>query len=229
MKYIATIRGVREIGIEGAAAPEPWEAVLSPLGLEPALTDGRVGVLLNTLSARWMGIRFREAIIAVDVFAQRDGERVRAVYLDLAFQSLRLFALAERRRFRTPFVHAGIETSVDPGRGFAVDVGGSLIYSAQRSADPRVGEREDQEWEVPIYFSSPRGAGVGMRDMFYAWVSRNAEILPFDSAVDGFGLGGGDAFAALNRLRASGFEPLRWRVCADSMHGRSGSEREGVG
>ncbi|MCB9838085.1 MAG: hypothetical protein H6813_02000 [Phycisphaeraceae bacterium] len=228
MNSIATITDVREIGIEGEADPAPWRPILEPLGLIAAVSDERVPVHCNTLSARWMGVRFREAIVVVEVFADRGGERTRAVFLDFAFQSSRLFACIERHRFRTGFQHAVIESRIAGAEGFSVRSGGEPILTASVAPGARSRERDDLVWEQPIYLPSRRSALRGLRDVFHARISGDSLVFPFDPDSDRFEHAPGDRHPALSRLAEGGFRPLRWRTRAASTHSRSGTEREDV-
>ena len=91
VKYIAQLKGVREVALLGAADLSWWRDHLVDEELEPIERDGRAQVLVSGLTSKWMGIPFRELSVAVAARYRSDSAE-EGFFLARGFNTSRFFA-----------------------------------------------------------------------------------------------------------------------------------------
>jgi hypothetical protein len=64
-KYIAELNHVREVSLFGVADLAWWTKRLQCEGLFPTTSSGRAQVMISGIASRFMGLPFRELVIAV--------------------------------------------------------------------------------------------------------------------------------------------------------------------
>ena len=94
MRYVATVKNVREVVLEGRADLEYWTRHLEPMGLAPKAVDGEAELAIAAFRSRWMGIPFGEAVVFLSVGPARDEDDRDDYFLLRAFNSNRFFTFS---------------------------------------------------------------------------------------------------------------------------------------
>src|SRR5262249_27784132 len=145
VKWAAELAHVREVSLLGTADLPFWQGRLEAEGLRPAARDGRAAVLLIAADARFMGIRFREMSVSVQVVPPEGGALRDAAYLVGAFNSSRLLAFCERVFFSTPYRHGDVHLSASlPASIRVADKGGAGFRAEMGTGTP--GEPAAEGW-----------------------------------------------------------------------------------
>src|SRR5262245_47766392 len=84
-RYIAQLRDVREVALLGTANLQWWTDKLRSEDLSPAAEAGRAVVLISGIASRYMGLSFRELIIAVFTASSAEDSGRDGAYLVHAF------------------------------------------------------------------------------------------------------------------------------------------------
>lgn len=216
--YITEIEDVREVSLLGAADAAWWREHLRREELHPFCGDGVAEVVVNTVDMRWMGVRFRELVLAVYVSRQPDGAGRDGLYLAHAFNTSRLLAFAERTLFQTPYEHGAIR--VEHRAPAEVEVAGQsgVLLRAQMSAGSQPSRRAREGWELPVYL--PSGPRRGARRVFFARIGGETTAYPFSPSADLLELRPA-AHRAARWLAESRFAPREWALRDGSNHARS--------
>ena len=228
VKFVAALKGVREVSLLGTADLPYWREVLAKEGLVAAERDGAAQVMVVAADARFRGISFREVSFSVLVAPAADVPGREAAYLVAAFNSRRLFALSERLFFSTPYRHADLVVSASAPPPVAIEVRrrGRLHFAAQmatEAADPagRVSDASEGGWEGPVFLPADgRGSGAAGK-YFIARVSGRTHRRPFAESKDSFTIMSSRDDAVFTALRDSGFVPREWAVRVDAAHAKS--------
>jgi hypothetical protein len=124
-EYIAILPHVREIALLGTADLPFWKDRLAEENLSPVDFGGQARVLISAMESQYLVVRFRET--SITVFARHDdvdgGQN--GLFLALAFNSSRLFAVVERAIFSTPSCHGRILVETSYSRAFPAGNGRS--------------------------------------------------------------------------------------------------------
>jgi len=228
VKFVAALKGVREVSLLGTADLPYWQQVLAKEGLVATERDGAAQVMVVAADSRFRGISFREVSFSVLVAPPADVPGREVAYLVAAFNSRRLFALSERLFFSTPYRHADLVVSASAPPPVAIEVRrrGRLHFAAQmatEAADPagRVSDASEGGWEGPVFLpAGGRGAKAPGR-YFVARISGRTHRRPFAESKDSFTIMSSREDAGFTALRDSGFVPREWAVRVDAEHAKS--------
>lgn len=215
VRYIATIRNVREITLVGSADLAFWRERLQPAQLVPEALAGRAQLWIGATQLIWLGIRFRELTISVVLEQPR---RHSCAYLAQAFNSSRALALAERRLFGTPYEHATI--SADDGSPAAIVLGDGdrTVLRASMAARQQL-PAHDRRWQGEIIL--PRRHPQQPGRCFFAQLGGPTESAPFVTSQDSLTIEPDARWPILRWLIDSDFQPGEWRICHSATHARS--------
>lgn len=226
IKYVALIRHVREVSMEGTADLAYWQERLDREGLHCFQSNGRARLLLSASDLRFRGIRFRELSICVLVSRAGEGTTADGAFLVHAFNSSRFFAFCERVLFSTPYHHARIAVNARLPPSFEVLQGKRRLLCAAMGADtaasPRTPTRTAIEgFRGPVFLAIRTGNDRSRRRFFYALIDGLTQAYPFDPSRDQLSVDADCGVAAARALRESDFVPTEWQVRDDATHGKS--------
>ena len=187
VRYVAEVAGVREVSLLGVADLAYWRDRLAPGRLAPAEHEGAPDPRRRGRHA-YRGLRFTEVSISALVSPPEPGAGPDAAFLVGPFTSSRLFALAERALFSTPYAHADCRLSTRPPVSLAVAVGGEPAFRAEMGAGPTGAGRVPSGsgpggWEGAVFLPAGRRPG-GPGRMFFARPAGDTRRLPFLPAHD---------------------------------------------
>lgn len=219
----ADVRNVREVILEGRADYRYWQEQLAPAGLIPYRDGDRVVMLISVTDLRWMGRRFRELSILV-ALCQSDGcGAPDGYYLIHAYNTSRLFALAERLFFRTPYNHAAIDLQHRHPAHFALRDGEqTLLGGTMAAGDIATASAQDDYWAGPVYL--PDASGQPSRSHFFVILSGPTAVYPF-SHGDSFTFAAQTSVPAVRALSDCRFAPSAWRLRAAARHLKTATVR----
>ena len=243
-KTAATVPEVEEVSLVGRADLASWQERLAPYDLEPIERDGAAQVIIVASALRW-GFRFRELSVTIaarptgaaeeleplsevddegfDAAAEEEAA-IGGVFFAEGFQTSRIYTLCERWFFRTPYVHAALDLSLEPASITLRRRGNTLL-------DIRAGARErvqsstgTRDWSAPIYL--PEVSLLGKRAdrskrYFRGAIAGEAIVMPFRDDLDRFTLGADERHPTFEALMKSEFQPLEWVVRSNAVHVRS--------
>ncbi len=227
VKYIAVVKGAREVTLIGAADYDYWANRLLPDNLQPESRNGRAEIGLSAVQLKWMGISFREFSVSIAV-RDRVEPSIDGIYLDSAFSTSRMFAFIEKHHFRTPYCHSNIDVSVqDPWSLQLFDGDNSVIKSERHSAGDV--ERCDETWEVRIFLPNGERGSKPSNKLFFAKLSGATQVARFSASSDSLALKPSNQHAVVQSLVDSGFTGREWRVRSNATHARSKTYRRAAG
>jgi hypothetical protein len=221
IKYVAEVDNVHEVSLRGEALVDPWKTEFAALGLQLALSNDRVPMMLSATSAKFRGMRFRE--FSISVLAREDETGTEGWYLALAFNSSRFFAWVERTMFSTPYYFGAIDvTAVDPARVHVSAGNGSIGVSMASSGTGRRPTRSGPEsWEGPLFLPTRSKASTAQRKWFYARLSGNADVYAFASGQDKVTIAPAPQWPALGKLASADFQGTEWLLRTSALHAKS--------
>jgi hypothetical protein len=226
--YIAQLQHVRELALIGTADLAFWTQKLQPEDLVPAPTEGSARILISGIASRYMGLPFRELIIAIFA-APAEGDERNGAYLVQAFNSSRLLAWSERTFFSTPYVHGQVDVAIGPATSLHVGQAGQVLLRAEfagRGSESRSPLRTGEElWEGPIYPPSPANVEPTRRKVFFARIGGQTETFSFDPERDSLTLPPHATMPVVGWLVESGFVVQEWAIRSDAHHARSKTYR----
>jgi hypothetical protein len=225
VKYIAQVKGAREVTLIGSSAYKYWAQALARERLVPVATGNRAAVRLSGVELTWMGIRFRELSISIAVHEVEQPERT-GVYLAAAFNTSKLFSFIERKWFHTPYCHAEVNVSTQNPWSFQLDDGGDTLLRAVRHASAALNEAESL-WEGSIYLPSHDSRRPNRPELFFARLHGPTQIAAFDATRDEFCLAASKTHPILQSLIDSRFTGVEWRVRSNATHARSKTYKRG--
>jgi len=214
-KYIGFLKNAGEIALVGPASLDYWRQKLSPLGLEPCDVEGHAEVSIYGIQSRWMGIPFRELTISVSVVDPTADMRP-AVYLVQAYNSSRVLSFLERSLFQTPYLRADVILETTPASALHIRSRGCDVLRLEMAHRIQNVRKETVTWEGAIYLPQRNDL---LQAVFFANLSGEMEIRPFNSAVDTCELNG--TSQQMWPLLESNFTPTEWRTRAAANHARS--------
>lgn len=229
IKYIATLSNVKEATLLGVADSGFWTQRLEPVGLTPRERDGRAQLVISAVDSKYMGVRFRELVIAVSAVPVDGPPPKDSLYLVHAFNSSRLFSLIERGWFSTPYYFSDIEVDAALPASTRVIAGGASLFCAEMrgGASPakRESMRQDAEvWEGPIYLPRSKRDAGRRGQLFYAKLGGPANVYAF-SQDDLLTIQPAPAAPVLQWLIESRFTPQEWLIRDRALHARSRTYR----
>lgn len=207
LKYIAELRGVRELALHGAADVSWWRKHLAGEDLEPVDVDGRARVIVTGLDARWRLWPFRD--LSVTVLARRSGAKKQGVCLARAFNASRFIVFFEARWFKLPYSRRPVR--VDLGDGATMRLGDGEVVGRMGPREP-AGER-DMGFEGPVFLPGRRYLRIR--------TSGPTSTYDFDAGRDRFEVAEECGDPVLSGLRHSGFVGVQWRVSENATHART--------
>jgi hypothetical protein len=223
-RYIAEVRNSQEITLYGSADLDYWERKLRPERLVPVERDGQARLLISAVSSCWLGVRFREFLIAVEANPKSHSPGLGAstgLYLLTAYNTSRPFAFIEQRYFQTPYSYGIVEVQCGQPTSFRLQHrAGELVY-AERMPPRSVAPKIDESWEGAIYLP-PRTVKARIPgNLFYAKLSGLTEITPFRAGADTLRITPSPSDPILSWLLESGLTGREWHVRSSATHSRS--------
>jgi hypothetical protein len=203
--YVTVISPVKEITLWGRAEAVPWQTYLKEEGLAPFIQNGKVELLISTVDSRYMGFRFQELSISIMLSESE-------YFLAHAYNSIPLFALAERKFFQTPY-YAG-KLLVEKNR-LALNDGTS--FEAKLAPNAPCLKTGDEDWQLLIRLPKALRQKADKPHFFYARLQGYTEGYQADLAS--LSMKGEEAVFKL--LRQSQFQPEEWRIRASATHSKS--------
>jgi hypothetical protein len=214
-KYVATITGVREVTLVGSADFAFWKDRLRNERLFPARIDGQAQIVVSTIAARFLGLRFSEACQAVAVSRTEDGEHRDGLYFLQAFNTSRLFTWFERTCFSTPYLHGQMTLDETVPASVQISDGDATVFAAvmSQAASPVRSPlcTGEDPFRGPIFL--PGGK------LFYADLrgdTRVYSVLPTDHVT----LHSSPRTPVFDWLRDSQFAPREWWLRSSAVHAR---------
>jgi hypothetical protein len=216
LKYIATIRNVREVCLVGRADLGFWTDRLAPGGASPANIDDRAELWLSAVQLKWLGIAFQELYIAIRLPPDDDGRP--RIFLVSAFSTSRGLAWCERTFFQTPYEQANINVNASQPWSFDLRHSDQVTLSAKSQNTPAT-TTTDETWVGKILL--PSSSTGGRPKLFHAKLSGLTEVAHFDPATARLALRPSIHQPVVKLLADSGFSPAEWRVRTNAVHARS--------
>lgn len=224
VRYVAELLGAHEVTLTGAADLGFWRARLAQHGFSPRDSSGKARILISSVSARWMGVAFREATISIAIDPPPDEPGSEAFFLVQAFHSSRSFAFCERAFFHTPYAHAAVRVGIGPPAAMAVARADGTMLQAHMAptslADRAPSKSGEDGWQGPVLL--PASGGRRM----YVKIGGASRVYPF-SAADQVTLTPGPGDRVVAWLAESRFTGVEWILRPSAVHARSRTVRHG--
>jgi hypothetical protein len=214
LKYAAYVERVKEVTLYGTADLDFWTKRLAAEGLHPSSHQGQAEVLIGATDLEWRGIRFNEFTLSIGVHADRGAATQGGFYLPQAFNSSRLFAFSERALFRTPYTYGAVSVTDRLPVAIEVSVDQTVMFNARMAAAVPCLRREEEWFEGPVYLP-------GGQRLFYARLGGPTETYPFAPDLDFIEVHPQPRFEVFQRLSASNFTPIEWRIRHAATHAKS--------
>jgi hypothetical protein len=226
VKYIAVVKGAREVTLIGSAEYDYWAARLLSDNLEPESRNGRAEVILSAVQLKWMGVSFREFSVSISVH-DRVEPSIDGIYLVSAFSTSRMFAFIEKHHFRTPYCHSNIDVSVQAPWSLQLFDGVNPVIKSERHDAGDV-ESCDETWEVRIFLPNGARGSKPSDKLLFARLSGATQMASFSAASDSLNLTPSNQHAVVQSLVDSGFTGTEWRVRSNATHARSKTYRRSI-
>ena len=226
VKYIAVVKGAREVSLAGAADYEFWKSRLEPERLVPVQINNAAEVLLSAVELKWMGVRFSELSLSMRVH-EVDEPGKAGIYLASAFNTSKMFSFIERHWFHTPYRHAQVHVSAREPWSFQLTDNAETILQAVRHVNTAPTKCETA-WEGAIYLPNRRAGSRAHFEVFFARLSGPTEIAPYDGAHDFIQLAASKHDPIFQSLSDSSFTAIEWRVRSNATHARSKTYKRGI-
>jgi hypothetical protein len=217
--YFTTIKNVREVALSCRADLAFWQEKLKRQKLIPCNVDGKAEILIIAIESKFMGITFREVSMSVIVANPVAPTLPAGSYLLHAYNSLRLFALAERTFFQTPYYPARIQVHEQVPASVTLEQGKQQILNARMIGSPPAAQHDTHVWEGAIYLPSMTDEKPGTK-VFYARLSGDRDVYPFQPG-DIFSLTLPAKDRNLRLLVDSGCAGHAWQLRNNAVHARS--------
>lgn len=223
-KYIAEVRNSQEVTLYGTADLDYWERKLRPEKLVPIEQNGRARLMISAVASCWLGVRFREFMIAVLVHSANQSPAAGSTpsfYLLTAYNTSRAFSFIEQRYFQTPYSYGSVEVQCGRQPSFQLKQRTSEMLRAVRVAQPPSTPTVDEVWEGAIYLPPRPAQGPAPGKVFYARLEGLTEVSPFQPAVDAIQITPQASEPVLGWLLESEFTGREWHVRHSATHARS--------
>ncbi len=221
LPYIAVIKPVREISLMGWADLSYWREKLAAEELTPVEFDGRAQLLISSIASRFMGLPFRELIVAVTVHSLIQPAPQHGVFLVHAFNSSRLLGWCERKMFSTPYYYGHIENVVGPPAAIELRSGQQPLLKASMASAPTASRCQPEGWAGPIFLPSPAGVASDRRQVFFADLQGETTAYPYRPERDQFVVQRSLEWPVFDWLRESEFVGYEWTLRANATHSRT--------
>jgi hypothetical protein len=203
--YITVISPVKEVTLWGRAEAAAWQAWLKEEDLAPAVQNGKVEILISTVDSRYMGFRFQELSISIKLSEIE-------YFLAHAYNSIPLFALAERKFFQTPYYPGKLLVEKE-----ALSLNDGQSFEAKLAADAPCLKTGDEDWQLLIRLPKALRQKANKPHYFHARLQGYTEN--YQAKLESLSMNGEEAVFGL--LRESQFQPLEWRIRASATHSKS--------
>lgn len=221
IRYQATIHNVREVILVGAADSTFWEQKLAAEDLAPFLIDGKAQATITAITSTFRGLRFEEMSIALAVCEHANAATPAGFFLVHAFNSRRLFALAERVFLRTPYYPGAIAVQEGSPARARLTLAGQPVFDAAMSGARAPLRSGEDWWEGAIYLPRRFARGQGQGERFFARMGGHTAVYPFLPESDRCQMRPRKDDDALRWLIESNFTPHEWRLRGQATHARS--------
>jgi hypothetical protein len=228
VKWAAELDHVREVSLVGSADLYYWKERLEHVGLDPAEREGRAAMMIVAAEGKFLGVRFRELSISVEVVPPADVSR--SALLLHAFNSVRFFAFCERTFFSTPYQHADVRITHSLPAAVGVIQNGIAVFQAQMQdvAPPaaRTPFRQgDEEWEGWVILPQVSRVRRTQGKMFFARLRGQTQVYRFLPEADTLKLEPQSEKDVFSDLVRSHFVAHQWVVRANATHAKSKTYR----
>lgn len=203
--YVTVISPVKEITLWGKAEAAPWQAYLKAEGLAPYVQNGKVELLISTVDSTYMGFRFQELSISIML-----GEK--EYFLAHAYNSIPLFALAERKFFQTPYYAGKLSVQKE-----AIALNDGQSFEAKLAPNAPCLKTGEEDWQLIIRLPKALRKKADKPHFFHARLQGYTES--YQANLGSFSMNGTEEVFRL--LRESQFQPEEWRVRASAKHSKS--------
>ncbi len=236
VKYIATVKNVREIALLGTADLKYWQSQLAQESLQPIPTpDGNhAQILLTTISAKWRGNAFREFAVAIAACPQSSHNSAEGVgestsnehyfFFAAAFNSSRIFTFFERHWFHTPYqCRKDLQLALDATPSF--QLGSSPhpdIHAQLASRSPKtIPEQIAIDYPCKLFIPRKENQRPDQLRYFNILLQGLTTITNYDPTQDQFEIAINTKIPILNALKESNFQPTQWHLRTNATHARS--------
>lgn len=227
ISYVAELKDVTEVSLVGLSDLAFWRERLARETLTPVERDGCAVVIIMAATMRFLGTRFSELSVSVQVLEHDGGE---AAFLLQAFNSNRLLALCERTFFGTPYRHGVTSMCTDAPVSISLSVRGDDVFHARmqrevpslRRQPLRVGE---DGWTGRVFVPCGIARKCTSKRFFFAKITGYTRTYAFETGCDVFSIAAPAEHEVFRCLRASNFVPLEWLVRDNATHGKSRTYR----
>lgn len=209
INYVTVIEPVYESTLVGTADLAPWQHLLASEGLPIASTNGRAELLLSAVDSKYKGIRFQEFSISIKVSDTR-------YFLAHAYNSIGLFALAERKMFRTPYYQGTIHVEQ---RQIMLRHGKTAVFQATLPPQVTSLNTADECWELFIHLPNQLRQQPAVPHYFHARLEGRTDHYPADSVALTITPTPQDETLAM--LERSNFRAESWNIRPTARHSKS--------
>lgn len=216
LRDAARVAPVEEVSLICAADGDYWRQYLEAANLHPTLVGGQARLLISGTSTRFLGIPFRELIIAVYVAREAGSEQRAGAFLLQAYNSVWAFAWIERTIFATPYDYGQIQVTGEPFPNVELKIRGRGV--ATFSTDSVSDATTTEHWSGPIFLPGRDRNPLNSENLFYADISGATRIFP---ATGKDRLAFSDELPIASFLRESDCRPLEWHLRARAEHAKS--------
>lgn len=218
VKFVAEVKHVKEVILDGEADLTFWQAQLSNANLYPYNHNNRAEISISTTDLYWMGLHSNELTIGISVSERPEADTRDGVYLIHAFNSSALLAFMERTFFQTPYYPARIHLNEQPPAQIQLSDSRGVHLYAQMGAGTVPTQSKQELWQGISYL--PVKKPSAKRRYFVVCLSGFTQTYPF-SPLDKLTIASGSRHPVFTWLRESYFAPKGWRLRADADHSRS--------
>jgi hypothetical protein len=207
MEYTTIIEPVMEVTLAGTAEDSLWQDLFRKEEMTARNPDGQVEILLSAVDSKFKGIQFQELSISVQVGENR-------YFLAHAYNSIGLFALAERKFFQTPYYPGKI--TVDPRR-ITLHDGSKPLFEATLPASASLIAEQPECHELLIHLPKNLRQSPNQPHFFHARLEGNTTI--YSGQTASLNIVAHQSIWEL--LKASNFRLQEWRVRPAARHSKS--------
>lgn len=205
IEYVTVISPVKEITLWGKAEAKAWQTYLQQEGLAPFIENSKVEILISAVDSRYMGFRFQELSVSIRLSENE-------YFLAHAYNSIPLFALAERKFFQTPY-YAGSLSVED----HELNLNSSADFHARQAQNAPCLRSGEEDWQLLIRLPKALRKKAHQPHYFHARLQGYSEN--YQAKLENFSMQGEEAI--FQRLRESQFQPEEWRIRAKATHSKS--------
>ncbi|MGB1286917.1 MAG: hypothetical protein ACPG7F_10320 [Aggregatilineales bacterium] len=207
--YMTIVEPVLEVTLRGFARADLWQQHFHENDLKTQITGQTVEVLISGVSAKYMGIPFRELSVSVQMSEK-------TYFLAHAYNSLRPFAFAERRFFRTPYYPAALE--IIPHR-LTVEKAGQSVFNASLSTDATPVNQAPGLDVLQIYL--PKNLRKQAQQPHYFHARLEGETVFYDHSTATLNYPQPHQESIFSLLSQSDFQIEQWWVRETARHSKS--------